>query len=75
MTTPYTPKVAALLADIASNGHALSQNDAKDTTRRALLAAARSLTRELETPVESIARIAWAGVCLLVYLAQWIYDL
>lgn len=70
MSSAYTSKVASLLEVIAFNGNALSENGANDPTRRTLLAAVRTLTRALETPVESITRIAWAEVCILVYFIQ-----
>lgn len=61
----YTPRVASLLENISSNGIDLSKDTVNDKVRTNLIAAARSLIRELETPVESITRIAWAEVCLV----------
>lgn len=55
-----SPKLEAILASLSSGGDALRQGDA--WARRQLLDAARSLVAELETPIETITRIAWAEV-------------
>ena len=57
-----TPEVATILENIAESGKALSHDGAGAEIRRELLASARSLILALETPVESITRIAWAEV-------------
>lgn len=51
----------AILAKIDKDAHALRRNE--PYARSNLLDAARSLIAELETPGETISRIAWAEVC------------
>ena len=56
-----SPKLETVLASLSSGGDAIRQGEAY--ARRQLLDAARSLIAELETPIETITRIAWAEVC------------
>ena len=56
-----SPKVETILARLSRGGDAMRQGEAY--ARRQLLDTARSLIAELETPLETITRGAWAEVC------------
>ena len=57
----FSPKQEIILASLSSGGSAMRQGEAY--ARRHLLDAARSLTAELETSIETITRVAWEEVC------------
>ncbi|KAL8996315.1 MAG: hypothetical protein Q9169_004154 [Polycauliona sp. 2 TL-2023] len=61
-----SPEATALLAEITNQGHAF--NSESPGARRKLLDAAVSLVAELETPIETITRIAWAEPVLYTSL-------
>lgn len=58
MSSRSNPEVAGLLDGIALQGKTYLHDEAG--ARQKLLATARTLVRTLETPSESIARMAWA---------------
>jgi len=56
----FSDKIASLVGSISKLGKNIELDDAK--TRKALIAAARSLSLALETPMEALLRMYWAEV-------------